>query len=143
MHFIILYALSSCLRAYELDSSQNIRGIRGNNTSKSRFSDTSPVYRIRKDDDVGVQSSMSSRNIWDYELDKNRVLLKSSIVVGLVMLILGAGTVLGSLCCGLIERMQRRKRIRDWEFGNKGKQSPRKYTKSFGDPETDVDSLAT
>lgn len=98
---------------------------------------------MRKDDIEGVKSSLSSHNIWEYELDRNGVLLKSSIFAGLVILILGAGTVLGSLCCGFIEGMQRRKRIRDWEVCNKGIQSPRKYTQSFGDPETDVESLAS
>jgi hypothetical protein len=143
MHFIILYALFSCLRASEIDSSQSETVIRGNLVRESRFSDKSRVYRIRKDDNEGIKSSLSRHNIWEYELDRNGVLLKSSFVVGLVILILGAGTVLGSLCCGFIEGMQRRKRIRDWDVGNKGIQSPRKYTQSFGDPETHVESLAS
>ena len=133
MHFIILYALLSFLRASEIDSSQKL-------ARERRFGDTPRVYRMRKDDDEGVESSLSSRNIWEYELDRNGVVLKSSLAVGLVILIFGAGTVLGSLCCGFIEGMQRRKRIRDWDVGNKGIQSPRKYTQSFGDPETDVES---
>ena len=75
-----------------------------------------------------------------YELDKHGVLMKISVVLSLIILVFGATTVVGVFMCGCMEGVRRRRRIREWEKSRKGIASPRKYTQSLGEPDTDAET---
>lgn len=76
-----------------------------------------------------------------YELDKHGVLMKISVVLSLIILVFGATTVVGVFMCGCMEGVRRRRRIREWEKSRKGIASPRKYTQSLGEPDTDAETV--
>lgn len=75
-----------------------------------------------------------------FELDKHGFLMKISIVLSLMILIFGATTVVGVFLCGCMESVRRRRRISEWQKSRKGIASPKKYTQSFGEPDTDVET---
>jgi hypothetical protein len=87
-------------------------------------------------------TSQNFSRMVEFELDKYGILIKLSIVLSLVILIIGAGTVLSTFVCGCMEGIRRRKRIKQWESSRKGVSSPKKYTQSIGEPETDIETIA-
>ena len=74
------------------------------------------------------------------ELDQHGLLIKISIVLSLITLILGAASVVGGFMCGCLESVRRRQRINDWQNSAKGMEPRKKYTQSFGEPDTDAET---
>ena len=91
--------------------------------------------------DSKLHSSLDNYRFSEYEIDQRGILLKSSIVMALIILLIGASTVVSTFLSGCMEGLRRRKRIKDWESSHKGVSSPKKYTQSFGEPETDVEMM--
>ena len=97
----------------------------------------------RKPKSVAIADQVEMRDIVGYEPDRHGIMIKVSIVIFLGILILLAGTMVSSFFCDCVEGMRRRRRIRDWEASSKGMSSPKKYTQSYGEPETDVETVAS
>lgn len=75
-----------------------------------------------------------------YELDKHGLLLRLSIILSLLILLVGGATVTASCVYSCVESMHRRKRIKSWEAARKGTVTPLRFTQSYGEPETDVET---
>lgn len=75
-----------------------------------------------------------------YELDKHGLLIRMSIILSLIIILVGGATATTSFIFKCVEGVKRRKRIQAWEASRRGASTPKQYTQSQGEPETDLET---